>query len=214
MYTAPKPTSNHNAYVFRQALLIALIFILLLAANLMTTPAVQASPQIQSTSTPTAQPTPTFDVRRLEQPVIASDNTDQLKKGSEIYWGICMACHGDIGQGLTDEWSDAFGEADRNCWQSGCHGHDHPPQGFLIPKDKVIPGVAGSGKLARFKNAQELHDYVLANMPWWDPGQLTDEETCRGAAEQKEEGDAGEVQPHRHKRIRHPDPICCPSTSR
>jgi quinol-cytochrome oxidoreductase complex cytochrome b subunit/mono/diheme cytochrome c family protein len=150
---------------------------LLLAASLITPPAVQASPQLQSTSTPTAQPTPTFDVERLEQPVIASDNTDQLKKGSEIYWGICMACHGDIGQGLTDEWRDAFGAEDRNCWQSGCHGPDHPPQGFLIPKDKVIPGVAGSGKLARFKNAQELHDFILANMPWWDPGQLTGEET-------------------------------------
>jgi cytochrome c len=55
-------------------------------------------------------------VQRLEQPVIASDNTQQLQKGSEIYWGICMACHGDIGQGLTDEWQDAFGEEDRNCW--------------------------------------------------------------------------------------------------
>ena len=88
-----------------------------------------------------------------------------------------MACHGDIGQGLTDEWRDAFGTEDRNCWQSGCHGPDHPPQGFLIPKDKVIPGVAGAGKLARFKNAQELHDFIFANMPWWDPGQLTDEET-------------------------------------
>ena len=88
-----------------------------------------------------------------------------------------MACHGDVGQGLTDEWRDAFGVEDRNCWQSGCHGSDHPPQGFLIPKDKLAPGLAGSGKLARFKNAQELHDYTLANMPWWDPGQLTDEES-------------------------------------
>jgi hypothetical protein len=92
-----------------------------------------------------------------------------------------MACHGDRGQGLTDEWRDAFGTEDRNCWQSGCHGADHPEQGFLIPK-KPIPGVAGVGRLARFKNSQELHDYILANMPWWDPGQLTDAESWQVTA--------------------------------
>ncbi len=172
-----KQTTGRDTHILRRYILIASIPILLLAANLMTTPGVQASPQLQSTPTAPAQPTPTFDVQRLEQPVIARDNTEQLKKGSEIYWGICMACHGDVGQGLTDEWRDAFGTEDRNCWQSGCHGSDHPPQGFLIPKDKIAPGVAGAGRLARFRNAQELHDYILANMPWWDPGQLTDEES-------------------------------------
>lgn len=153
------------------------VFLLLLLANLVVPPTAGASPQLQSTAAPAAQPTPTFDVQRLEQPIVAPDNTEQFKKGSEIYWGICMACHGDVGQGLTDEWRDAFGEEDRNCWQSGCHGADHPPQGFRMWEDKLAPGVAGSGKLARFKNAQELHDYILANMPWWDPGQLTDEES-------------------------------------
>jgi quinol-cytochrome oxidoreductase complex cytochrome b subunit/mono/diheme cytochrome c family protein len=182
MSTTSKLSSNHNPYIFKRYLLVVLIFILLLFANLLAPLTVQALPPFQSTSTPTAQPTPTFDVQRLEQPVIASDHTEQLKEGSEIYWGICMACHGDVGQGLTDEWRDAFGVEDRNCWQSGCHGADHPPQGFLIPKDKVIPGVAGSGKLARFKNAQELHDFILANMPWWDPGQLTDEESWQVTA--------------------------------
>ena len=177
MSTTTKRTPGRDIYFLRRYFWGLAIFILLLFANLLNAPAAQASPHFQTTSTPTVQPTPTFDVRRLEQPVIAADNTEQLKKGSEIYWGICMACHGDKGQGLTDEWRDAFGAEDRNCWQSSCHGPDHPPQGFLIPKDKVIPGVAGSGKLARFKNAQELHDFIYANMPWWDPGQLTDEES-------------------------------------
>jgi len=170
------PTSKHKNYRARRQLLLAIcIAIFLLMVNLLVPLRAQASSQIQSTSTPTAQPTPTFDLQRLEKPVIASNNSEQLKKGAEIYWGVCMACHGDIGQGLTDEWRDAFGTEDRNCWQSGCHGPDHPPQGFLIPKDKVIPAVAGSSKLTRFNNAQELHDFILANMPWWDPGQLTDE---------------------------------------
>ena len=177
MSITPKQTSYPKLYRLRRSLLVISIPVLFFIVNLTTIPGVQAASQPQSTPTPTAQPTPTFDVQRLEQPVIALDNTEQLKKGSEIYWGICMACHGDVGQGLTDEWRDAFGTEDRDCWQSGCHGPDHPPQGFRIPKDKLAPGVAGAGKLARFKNAQELHDYILANMPWWDPGQLTDEET-------------------------------------
>jgi quinol-cytochrome oxidoreductase complex cytochrome b subunit/mono/diheme cytochrome c family protein len=158
------------------------IVILLLMVVLLSAFNVQASPQLQSTATPTAQPTPTFDVQRLEKPVIAADNSDQLIKGSEIYWGICMACHGDVGQGLTDEWRDAFGTEDRNCWESECHGSDHPPQGFQIPKDKLAPAVAGTSKLTRFSNAQELHDYILANMPWWDPGQLTDEKAWQVTA--------------------------------
>jgi hypothetical protein len=174
MFTPSKRARIHNVHSFRHCLLIVLGFLLLLFANLLSVPAVGASPHFQATSTPTAQPTPTFDVRRLDQPVIAPDNTEQLKKGAEIYWGICMACHGDRGQGLTDEWRDGFGVEDRNCWQSDCHGPGHPPQGFLIPKNKLAPGVAGAGKLARFRNAQELYDYILSNMPWWDPGQLTE----------------------------------------
>jgi len=157
------------------------VALLLTLTSLMTSGA-QASPQGQATSTSTAQPTPTFDVKRLDPPIISSDNSDQLKKGAAKYWGVCMACHGDVGQGLTEEWKDAFGEEDRNCWQSGCHGPDHPTPGFRIPEDKPIPGLAGPGKLARFKNSQELHDYILASMPWWDPGRLTDEEAWQVTA--------------------------------
>ena len=155
----------------------AFVVIVVFITTLLKIPIVQASPQIQATSTSTPQTTPTFDLQRLEKPVVASDNTEQLKKGSIVYWGICMACHGDHGQGLTEEWKDAFGKEDRNCWNVGCHGYDHPHQGFLIPKDKVIPAVAGMGRLTRFQNAQELHDFILANMPWWSPGKLTNEES-------------------------------------
>lgn len=167
---------------FYRRLLVALITVLLLALGSLMTSGVQASPQAQSTSTPTAQPTPTFDIKRLDPPVVSDDNSDQLKKGAAMYWGVCMACHGDRAQGLTDEWKDAFGEEDRNCWQSRCHGPDHPTPGFLIPENKPIPALAGPGKLARFKNSQELHDYILASMPWWDPGRLTSEEAWQVTA--------------------------------
>ena len=183
MSTTPKLTSKNKVHnPLKYILLITATTITLLTGILFTPATVQAFPQSQGTATPTPQPTPTFDPRRLDKPVIASDNSEQLKEGSLIYWGICMACHGDKGQGLTDEWRNAFGVEDRNCWQAGCHGPDHPPQGFLIPKNKVIPALAGVGNLTRFTNAQELHDYILANMPWWDPGQLTDEKSWQVTA--------------------------------
>lgn len=174
MSATPSTTPNKNRLL--RALLVMLIGSLLLVMSLLTTPAAQASSQVQVTTTPPLQPTPTFDLRRLEKPTLAPDNTEQIKKGSILYWGICLTCHGDRGQGMTEEWRDAYGD-DRNCWQAGCHGPDHPPEGFDIPKDIVIPPVAGTGRLTRFKNAQELHDFILASMPWWDPGQLTDEQT-------------------------------------
>jgi hypothetical protein len=64
----------------------------------------QASPRIQTTPTP---PPPTFDVQRLAKPVVDSAYAEQLHNGSTIYWGVSMACHGDAGQGLTEEWRDA-----------------------------------------------------------------------------------------------------------
>ncbi|NJC95528.1 MAG: hypothetical protein C3F07_12735 [Anaerolineales bacterium] len=175
------PNSKRRA-LFSRFLLAGIIGFILLRTTLLAPLNAEASPQIQSTSSPTPQPTPTFDVQRLEKPVIAPGNTEQLEKGSVIYWGVCMACHGDVGQGLTDAWRDAFGPEDRNCWNKGCHGTDHPPQGFLIPKDMLIPAVAGPGRLTRFRHAQELHDFIFANMPWWDPGQLSNEEAWQVTA--------------------------------
>jgi quinol-cytochrome oxidoreductase complex cytochrome b subunit len=160
----------------------AAILVLALAVASMLTSIAQAASQTQGTATPTLQPTPTFDVQRLARPVIDSAYAQQLHKGSVIYWGVCMACHGDRGQGLTEEWRDAYGEQDRNCWQKGCHGPDHPDNGFLIPKDMIIPSIAGPGRLTRFKNAQDLHDFIFASMPWWDPGQLSDEEAWQTTA--------------------------------
>jgi len=134
-----------------------------------------ASPASQADGTPVPTITPTFDVARLDKPPTA-DPPGQIDRGAIYYWGVCMACHGDVGQGLTDAWRDAYGEADRNCWQSDCHGSDHPDTGFLIPKDNLAPAIAGPGKLARFSNAFELNEYIYETMPWWNPGSMTREE--------------------------------------
>ncbi|RPI93579.1 MAG: hypothetical protein EHM40_09335, partial [Chloroflexi bacterium] len=122
------PTVKHKSCLSQHRhLLVISIAILLLTVSLLAPLRAQASsPIIQSTSTPSAQPTPTFDPQRLEKPVIAAGSPEQLKKGSEIYWAICMSCHGDHGQGLTSEWRSAYGAEESNCWQSGCHGADYP----------------------------------------------------------------------------------------
>ena len=98
----------------------------------------------------------------------------QISLGSQVYYQVCMACHGDHGQGLTDQWRAALDPPDQNCWQSGCHNPHHPPGGFVFPR--YVPAVISPGVVARFANASELHDFIQTEMPWQAPGSLTDEE--------------------------------------
>ena len=119
-----------------------------------------------------AEATPTPRADRLSAPPLPT-NPSQVDRGAQVYYQVCMACHGDLGQGLTDEWREAWG-ADSNCWESKCHGPNHPPHGFSFPR--ITRAVIGPGTLARFRNAEELHDYIAKTMPWWNPGGLTDEE--------------------------------------
>jgi mono/diheme cytochrome c family protein len=118
----------------------------------------------------TPEPTPTID--RLAAPPMP-EVPSQADRGAYVYWQVCMACHGDRGQGLTDEWR-AVWEEDGDCWQSGCHGVDHPPEGFSHPR--YHPPIIGPDTLTRFDNALELHDYIAKAMPWWKPGYLKPEE--------------------------------------
>ena len=126
-----------------------------------------------SAAEPTPDPTSTPVVDRLAAPPLP-DNPTQADYGAQVYYGVCMACHGDRGQGLTEEWREVWGE-DYNCWQSGCHGPDHPPWGFSIPETCCPPVLEGT-QLTRFKNAQELYLYLTETMPWWNPGYLTTEQ--------------------------------------
>ncbi|MFZ5819826.1 MAG: cytochrome b N-terminal domain-containing protein [Chloroflexota bacterium] len=131
-----------------------------------------ASPPAQATATPTI--VPTFDPRRLEQPP-TQNPPDQADQGSLYYWEVCMPCHGDQGQGLTDEWRASYPPEERDCWQSGCHGDNYPKNSFEIPSESGVPGIAGPGRLARFAAASDLQQYVLEAMPWGDPGATTPE---------------------------------------
>ena len=50
-------------------------------------------------------PTPTVD-RLAAPPTVPAPN--QADEGAQLYWLYCQPCHGDQGQGLTDEWRAQF----------------------------------------------------------------------------------------------------------
>lgn len=95
-------------------------------------------------------------------------------EGARVYTLYCMACHGDRGQGLTEEFRNAWGLEEANCWQSKCHAANHPPDGFTFPK--YAPPLIGENTLLRFRTVLELYDYVSVNMPYHAPGALAPEQ--------------------------------------
>jgi quinol-cytochrome oxidoreductase complex cytochrome b subunit len=126
----------------------------------------------QATATP--QITPTFDSSRLAQPPTVYPPV-QADTGAQTYWGMCMSCHGDKGQGLTEDWKNSFPPEEKNCWDSGCHASDAPANSFELPQTG-IPALAGAGALARFSNSFELYRHIHENMPFARAGSLTSAE--------------------------------------
>jgi len=124
--------------------------------------------------TPTLPPPamPTVQDRLAAPPTVYPPT--QADQGAQVYWFVCMVCHGDRGQGLTDEWRMVGGAQDQNCWQSKCHAPNHPPDGFVF--QKYVPPVIAPGLLTRFTTALDLHDFIQTNMPWQAPGSLSAEE--------------------------------------
>jgi cytochrome c len=121
--------------------------------------------------------TPTPD--RLAEPTLPT-SPSQADQGAQVYWLSCLPCHGDRGQGLTDEFRQTYPPEDQYCWNRGCHGEVPYDQGFTLPKK--IPAVIGPGTLARFANAAQLHTYIRAAMPFWKPGSLSEEDSWRVTA--------------------------------
>ncbi len=115
--------------------------------------------------------TPTLD--RLAEPTLPAQPS-QADYGSQIYWLNCSPCHGDRGQGLTDEFRQQYPPEDQNCWKSHCHGNVTYDNGFKIPK--VVPQLIGPGALAKFPNAASLYGFIHAAMPFQRPGSLTDKQ--------------------------------------
>jgi cytochrome c len=128
-----------------------------------------AGSQVVSTATPD----------RLAEPTLPA-NPSQADKGAQVYWLSCLPCHGDRGQGLTEEFKQTYPEEDRNCWASGCHGKRPYDKGFTLPT--VVPAVVGPQTLQKFPNASVLRAFIFSAMPFWRPGNLTEEESWQVTA--------------------------------
>jgi len=116
-----------------------------------------------------ALPTPTYDP--LGEPPIPKNPT-QLESGRHLYWRHCMPCHGDAGQGLTEEFRVLW-EDHANCWAGGCHGGRGKDEGFPIPT--VLPALTNTDLLTRY-TPDTLFEFLRATHPPQDPGLLSDDD--------------------------------------
>lgn len=166
--------ANSKGFVQKKTFL-KLVFlpfgIALLIAGLFFDPGIADSLEAQVDVTPT--------VDRLAEPTLPAVPS-QADHGAQVYWLSCMPCHGDQGQGLTDEFRATYPPEEEYCWESGCHGANPYESGFTLPKQ--IPAVIGQQTLAKFTDAAQLHAYIRAAMPFWKPGSLTEEESWRVTA--------------------------------
>jgi cytochrome c len=95
--------------------------------------------------------------------------------GKDVFYLRCMSCHGDRGQGLTDEFRNRqYPPEDTNCWKSGCHGARPYENGFTLPKQ--VPALIGSGTLSHFNTAQDVYNFIHHAMPFDAPGSLSNEQ--------------------------------------
>jgi mono/diheme cytochrome c family protein len=111
---------------------------------------------------------------RLAEPVLGESPT-QVERGRSVYYYHCMPCHGDRGQGLTDEFRAIWPEDHQNCWARGCHTGKAELAAFAIPRE--IPALVGeSGSLGALSEPETLFAYLHQTHPPQRPGALTDAE--------------------------------------
>ncbi len=155
------------------AVLIAAVVFLALFAPSAAQQVEHGGPQeaLPAEATPPPGATPTPD-RLAPPPTVASPN--QADEGAQLYWLHCQPCHGDVGQGLTDDWRAQYPPEDQYCWNSGCHGPNPYKQEFQLPT--AVPAVIGDGTLRKFPTLDSVYRYVSVAMPYFFPGDLTQEE--------------------------------------
>ncbi|HEX2998240.1 MAG TPA: hypothetical protein VHP14_25670 [Anaerolineales bacterium] len=115
--------------------------------------------------------TPTYDP--LAEPPLP-DHPTEYELGRNLYWHWCMTCHGDQGQGLTDEFRSIWPSDHQNCWGRGCHAGKEGDMGFPIPT--VVPALVDEHRLSQFSSQQALTDYLEITHPPQSPGILKPEE--------------------------------------
>ena len=118
-------------------------------------------------------------IDRLAEPTLPVESSP-ADYGAQVYWLYCLPCHGDRGQGLTDEFRKTYPPEDNNCWGRGCHGRNPYEGGFTLPTS--VPQLIGPGSLTKFATAANLHGFIRAAMPFEDPGVLTEEQAWQVTA--------------------------------
>jgi cytochrome c len=122
-----------------------------------------------------AGPSPTPEPDPLAVPVLP-DNPSATDLGRVTYYYHCMPCHGDKGQGLTDEWRQVWVEDHQDCWARGCHGGRVEDQGFPIPRF-VPPIMPPYTTLTDFSSVERLAAFLHTNHPPQSPGVLDETES-------------------------------------
>ena len=118
------------------------------------------------------QPTPTVD--RLAIPVLP-EHPSMVDIGRSLYYYNCMPCHGDYGQGLTDEFRGIWVEDHQNCWGRGCHAGREKDEGFPIPTTVPAVNIASRSRQL-FPSNNDLYEYLRSTHPPQNPGVLKDDE--------------------------------------
>jgi hypothetical protein len=106
---------------------------------------------------------------------VVPENPTPVDLGRQVYYLNCMPCHGDVGQGLTEEWRNVWVDDHRNCWAKGCHGGRVEDEGFPLPQ--TIPAVMGpEANSMQYASSDELKAYLLRTHPPQRPGALDEAE--------------------------------------
>lgn len=132
-----------------------------------------ATPSPAPTITPLVMPPVQTRESWVTLPEMPPDAT-QADYGAEIYRLVCSTCHGDVGQGLTEDWLATMAPENQNCWQSKCHASNHPVDGFTFPK--YVPPLVGDNIVTRYGTAADIYTFIRHNMPYQAPGDLLEEE--------------------------------------
>ena len=129
---------------------------------------------IELQNTPSGTNATLSPFERLAEPTLPVAPV-QADYGAQTYWLLCLPCHGERGQGLTDEFRETYPPEEQYCWERGCHGERPYEFGFTLPMQ--IPAIIGpEAALSKFATAARLNAYIMAAMPYWKPGSLTEEE--------------------------------------
>jgi hypothetical protein len=123
---------------------------------------------------PTPQASGMFLDERLAEPVLP-ESPAPVDAGRHLYYHHCMPCHGDRGQGLTDEFRELWVDDHQNCWGRGCH-NGRPESAFAIPRS-VPAVVSGSSQaLTLFDTAEDLFVFLRDTQPPQRAGALADDQ--------------------------------------